>query len=134
MQQDPKLTLSELKQEWTEWRTNGRSRQTPLHLKEQALAQLKIHKASVVVKTLGLNSTMLKRWKQEKGANSTDLSTSFITLPAITPNIAESSQLTFPLKITHHVSDGSALSLEGRLSIAHWQAALTLLTSKEPQR
>jgi hypothetical protein len=131
MQSTPIISLSELKKEWTQWRTNGRSRHTPPHLKEQALAQLKTHKISAVVKMLGINTAMLKRWKQEIDCQPDPLTSSFVTLPAISPETAEKKSPILSLKLTHHFSDDSKLSLEGRLSLEHWQTALTLLKPKE---
>jgi hypothetical protein len=130
------LSLSDLQTELAHWRRHRQPRHIPHAIREQAVRLLSEHKACEIKTALNINHRTLKRWKQEcreRGWDRYDeTSNTFITLPVLEPPPgASSALLNTPLKITRHGRDGSALSVEGSLSLEQWRCALGLLASEE---
>jgi hypothetical protein len=94
------------------------------------------YKACEIKAALNINHRTLKQWKQdcrERGRDPYSEPTSaFISLPVVEPPLGEAGALSnASLKITRSGGDGSAISLEGTLSLAQWRCALSLLAEGE---
>lgn len=133
MNESPHLSLQELQQAFAHWRQTRQPRYVPTELRLNALALLERHGTAVVLRTLAINHTMLSRWKRQYSLVASDVDTpAFVALPECTerplpPVMAEpSSGAAAPLRLTIR-RDAAGLELNGTLSIAQWQTALSLL-------
>lgn len=129
------LSLAELQREFVRWRETRSSRQVPTPLRVNAIALLGEHSVSEILKTLGINHQMLTRWRRRYGDDPQRVSVpsqgAFVPLNAareVTPSASE--RFDSRLKITRQTADGTALSVEGELTLAQWRVAMTLLTAE----
>ncbi|MCX4025027.1 hypothetical protein [Spartinivicinus marinus] len=103
-------TLEAVASTFKTWRTNrthGR-RKIPAELRQQAVALLNDYPVSLVINTLGLSHSALKRWQQPPDeAKSAD--TPFITLP-------EPTQASSSLCVTLCLANDTQLVIQGELS------------------
>ena len=130
------LSLAELQNELTRWRSHRQPRHIPQRIREQAVRLLAQHKPCEIKSALNINHRTLKRWKEEcsplLACPSTEKPPMFISLPAEAPLSAASIGVSvLELKVTRHACDGSSISVEGHLSLEHWRSALSLLTTQE---
>ena len=129
------LSLTELQMEFVRWRETRSPRQVPTPLRVNAVALLGVHSTSEILKTLKINHQMLKRWRRRYGdepeATATPPSTAFVPLNAgHEVTLPSSERLESRLKITRQTVDGTALSVEGELTLSQWRVAMTLLTAE----
>lgn len=133
------LSLAELQVEFARWRATRSPRQVPTPLRVNTVALLSKHSTSEILKTLKINHTMLKRWRERYGEEPPPVSApsqkEFVTLSAADELTAPASErFDSRLKITRQAADGTALSLEGELTLSQWRVAMTLLTTEEVAR
>ena len=130
MSTKPLLSLAELQNELTRWRSHRQPRHIPLRIREQAVRLLAQHKPCEIKSALNINHRTLKRWKEEcrelLTCPSTEESPMFISLPAVS-SVAS----VLELKVTGHAGDGTSISAEGHLSLEQWRSVVSLLTTPE---
>lgn len=97
------LSLEQLAQEFTHWRTNRKSKieKTPLSLIEHAVSLTQVHSRSQIQKRLGISGSQMSKWLQQ----TPQPNMSFVALPLVE---AEST-----LKLTIDNQQGSRLELTG---------------------
>ena len=122
MSENRALSLSELQNELSHWRSHRQPRSIPLVIREQAVRLLKQHRPCEIKAALNINHRTLKQWKQECSESGAEQwhepSTSFISLPVLPPQSVATSLLPSPMaKITRHAGDGSSVIVEGSLSL-----------------
>lgn len=135
----PELSLAELQGEFLRWRETRRPRQVPTPLRVNAVALLSTHSASEILNTLGINHQMLKRWRGRYGDTSETstppASAAFVPLTGGDEVMSPSfERLESRLKITRQSADGTALSMEGELTLSQWRMAMTLLKAEGVSR
>lgn len=128
------LTLEQLQEALAQWRQTRRPRQIPAALGANAVALLGRHRTNELLRALRIDHRTLRRWQRQYGDEAQGASRAstpaFVALPVATaPAAAEETEAT--LKVTRQARDGTALSLEGTLTLRHWRAALTLLAAEE---
>lgn len=137
MNLEAELSLSELQEAFAEWRQTRRPRKIPPKLGANAVALLGQHRTNEILRTLGIDHRTLMRWKREygteQGSGADGRAGAFVALPSSPEAAAQSvaKALATPLKVTRHACDGTALSLEGQLTLSQWRAALSLLSAPE---
>jgi hypothetical protein len=112
-QANPQTSLAEVKAQFTHWRTTRESRRVPVpeSLKVQALNLLKHNKTSHVIKTLGINSSMLKSWQADQVPKPLASNSTFVPV-----QIPESSQDSIvELKLSY--GQGVELCVKGEFSL-----------------
>jgi hypothetical protein len=124
------LNLQALQDELNQWRSTRTTHRIPSKLKARAVELLKDHKVSTVINTLGINSKMLKQWQQQYALAELP-EPGFVSLPAISSCDVSHEPLSLALKISVSTPEGSALSLEGDLSLEYWHSAISLFSSLE---
>ena len=123
-----KLNLAELQAAFAEWRLTRQPRSVPTALRVNTLALLDQHPSGEILRTLGINHSMLRRWKDQQGIAS---GPAFVALPG--PGVASGGGCTVgPSRDTGVLNltirrEAQALALSGELSLAQWRAALSLL-------
>ena len=128
----PSLSLIELQNELTYWRSHRQPRHIPQPIREQAVRLLSQHKACEIKNALNINHRTLKQWKESDSEAvpvvSPQDTPGFIPLPTIEPLVPVLSTPSMPeLKMIRHAGDGSAVSVEGTLSLEQWSSVLSLL-------
>ena len=133
----PELSLAELQEAFARWRQTRRPRQIPPALGANAVALLGQHRTTEILKALRIDHRTLKRWKGQYGGGAEAApkvsAAAFVTL-APPPSVAAEAACEVSdtmLKFTRQAGDGTALSVEGRLTLAQWRAAMSLLQSEE---
>lgn len=129
MNRAPQLSLNELQQAFAQWRQTRQPRYVPDELRQQALRLLSRHSRTELTRALGINYSMLKRWQSRPAGSSRN--SDFVELPQAMPNevialVASQAENSGLLKLTVR-REAEALTLSGELSMAQWQAALSLL-------
>ena len=133
MKLTPQLSLEELQQAFAQWRQTRQPRSVPTELRFNARALLNRHGTTEVLRTLGINHSMLSRWKHHYEATP-DAEAGFVALPVsaepsrsveVAEPIPAPPEAT-PLRLTIR-REAEALALSGELSLAQWRAALSLL-------
>jgi len=122
--------LSAVGQALAAWRTHRQPRHVPHELREQIVALLEPYSVAEIVRTLRINYQMLNQWRRQLSEAAeppvAEAPPAFIALPAAV--VVEPASAALPaLTITHHQGSGSAVSLQGQLSVAQWRQALSLL-------
>ena len=133
------LSLAELRIEFARWRETRCPRHVPTPLQENTVALLSTHSTSELLKTLGINHQMLKRWRRRYGDEPTQVSAplrgAFVPLEAgEEPRRPAAERFDSMLKITRQTPDGTALSVEGQLTLSQWRVAITLLQTEAVAR
>jgi len=123
-----KLNLADLQAAFAEWRETRQPRSVPTALRVNTLALLGQHPTGEILRTLGINHSMLRRWKDQHGIGS---GPAFVALPG--PGAASGGGRTVgPNRDTAVLNltirrEADSLALSGELSLAQWRAALSLL-------
>lgn len=132
---EPELSLAELQDAFARWRQTRRPRQIPPALGANAVALLGRHRTNEILRTLGIDHRTLMRWKRQYGEGEavTSPTPAFVALPApASPVVApRATEEALALTLTRQAGDGTALSLDGQLTLGQWRAALTLLVAEE---
>lgn len=137
---EAELNLSALSEAFSRWRQTRRPRHIPTELRINAVALLSQHRTTEILRTLRLDHRTLMRWKRayDEASESRTPPTppGFIALPATAApvDVAAREAQQPSLKVTRHGDDGTVLSLEGRLTLAQWRLAVTLLGVEEAMR
>lgn len=92
---------------WRENRTHGR-KQIPDELRQQAVALLNDYPVSLVIKTLGLSHSALKRWQQPPD-EATPVDNPFVALP-------DSMKVWPSLCVTLCLANDNQMVIQGELS------------------
>lgn len=129
---EPELSLAELRDAFARWRQTRRPRQIPPALGANAVALLGRHRTNEILRALGIDHRTLMRWKRQYGADEAvaPSTPAFVALPAPVPPAAVVEDEALALTLTRQAGDGTALSLDGTLTLGQWRAALTLLTAE----
>jgi hypothetical protein len=123
-----KLNLADLQAAFAEWRETRQPRSVPTALRVNTLALLGQHPTGEILRTLGINHSMLRRWKDQQGIGS---GPAFVALPG--PGATSGAERTVgPNRDTAVLNltirrEADSLALSGELSLAQWRAALSLL-------
>lgn len=128
MNLSPQLSLVELQQAFSEWRQTRQPRYVPDELRKQALGLLSQHSRTELTRALGINYSMLIRWKRQYEATET-AAAGFVSLPvngAEKPERVSAPLESVPLRLTIR-REAETLTLSGELSLAQWRSALSLL-------
>lgn len=134
---EPELSLAELQDAFARWRQTRRPRQIPPALGANAVALLGRHRTNEILRALGIDHRTLMRWKRQYGEGEavSPPTPAFVALPApAPPAVAVAKQEALALTLTRQAGDGTALSLDGKLTLGQWRAALTLLVAEEVVR
>lgn len=75
----PQLSLSELQHAFAHWRQRRQPRSVPEELRQQALGLLLRHSRTELIRALGINYSMLKRWQSLRAGSS--ITSDFVELP-----------------------------------------------------
>ena len=134
---EPELSLAELQEAFARWRQTRRPRQIPPALGANAVALLGRHRTNEILRALGIDHRTLMRWKRQYGEDEAVAppTPAFVALPAPPPPAeAVATEEALALTLTRQAGDGTALSLDGKLTLGQWRAALTLLVAEEVAR
>ena len=93
---DPKIALASLKVQFDMWRKVRKNRRDsiPDIMRKRAIALIKTHRKSHIIKACGINSNMLKCWQKELIA--ADEAATFIPLPVAAPVTAKDREAETP--------------------------------------
>jgi transposase-like protein len=106
----------------------------PSELRLNTLALLGQHRVAEVLQVLGINHSMLSRWKRQYDvtASGAGVEAGFVALPTraesrdseslVEPPPLEAAQLRLTIR-----RDAQGLSLSGDMSLTQWRTALSLL-------
>jgi transposase-like protein len=137
-------SLSTVETYFAHWRSTRSNLQTPHELKEQAVSLLSNHTMNEICRGLGVNHSMIKRWREEVEQCSAavvserpittevDSGAAFVELPttaAAMPTAVHEPDQTLTLTLTHERGDGQRLIVSGQLSTQQWRWALELVQS-----
>ena len=136
MSTNHRVSLAELDQALTQWRTHRQGQCIPQWIRAQAVALLEQHRPCEIKAALGINHRTLKQWQAQCNspsacADQTAQRPAFVALPVLALSEPET-MLSFTL--TRHGGDGSAVSVAGTLSWGQWHQALRLLSAGEVLR